>query len=104
MAATKTGTDRRKPTEFSSAFLCLVMTNLLDHIPRTPLLDPVDDWPKSVTRKQWSETMRRLVQNTIDEMDLEIDAEVIDRIRINSWLHVAEILTFRFVYSFIRFA
>ncbi len=46
------------------------MTNLLDHIPRTPLLDGVDDWPKSATRKQWSEITRRLVQNTIDEMDL----------------------------------
>ena len=47
------------------------MTNLLDHIPRTPLLDGVDDWPKSATRKQWSEITRRLVQNTIDEMDLD---------------------------------
>ena len=47
------------------------MTNLLDHIPRTPLLDGVDDWPKSATRKQWLEITRELVQQTIDEMDLE---------------------------------
>ena len=47
------------------------MTNLLDHIPRTPLLDGVDDWPKSATRKQWFEITRRLVQTTIDEMDLD---------------------------------
>ena len=40
-------------------------------IPRTPLLDGVDDWPKSPTRKQWFEITRRLVQNTIDEMDLD---------------------------------
>tara|TARA_Y100000746_G_scaffold130486_1_gene111738 strand:- start:2316 stop:2462 length:147 start_codon:yes stop_codon:yes gene_type:complete len=31
----------------------------------------VDDWPKSATRKQWFEITRRLVQNTIDEMDLD---------------------------------
>jgi len=48
-----------------------VSKNLLDHIPRTPLLDGVDDWPKSATRKQWFEITRRLVQNTIDEMDLD---------------------------------
>ena len=47
------------------------MTNLLDHIPRTPLLDGVDHWPKSATRKQWFELTRRLVQTTIDEMDLD---------------------------------
>ena len=47
------------------------MTNLLDHIPRTPLLDGADHWPKSATRKQWFEITRRLVQNTIDEMDLD---------------------------------
>ena len=47
------------------------MTNLLDHIPRTPLLDGVDDWPKSATRKQWFEITHRLVQTTIDEMDLD---------------------------------
>ena len=47
------------------------MTNLLDHIPRTPLLDGIDDWPKSATRKEWFEITRRLVQTTIDEMDLD---------------------------------
>ena len=47
------------------------MTNLLDHIPRTLLLDGVDGWPKSATRKQWFEITRRLVQTTIDEMDLD---------------------------------
>jgi len=47
------------------------MTNLLDHIPRTPLLDDVDHWPKSVTRKQWFEITRELVQQTIAYMDLD---------------------------------
>jgi len=47
------------------------MTNLLDHIPRTSLLDGVDHWPKSATRKEWFQITRRLVQTTIDEMDLD---------------------------------
>ena len=50
------------------------MTNLLDHIPRTPLLDGVDDWPKSATRKEWFEITRELVQQTIADMDLDPDA------------------------------
>ena len=50
------------------------MTNLLDHIPRTPLLDGVDDWPKSATRKQWFEITRELVQQTIADMDLDPSA------------------------------
>ena len=47
------------------------MTNLLDHIPRTPLLDGVDDWPKSATRKEWSRITRELVQQTIADLDLD---------------------------------
>ena len=35
------------------------------------MFDGVDDWPKSATRKQWFEITRRLVQNTIDEIDLD---------------------------------
>ena len=47
------------------------MANLLDHIPRTPLLDPVNDWPKSATRKEWFQLTRELVQQTIADLDLD---------------------------------
>tara|TARA_B100000073_G_scaffold267855_1_gene227465 strand:- start:156 stop:350 length:195 start_codon:yes stop_codon:yes gene_type:complete len=50
------------------------MTNLLDHIPRTPLLDGVDDWPKSATPKEWSFITRELVQQTIADLDLDPEA------------------------------
>ncbi len=50
------------------------MTNLLDHIPLTPLLDGVDHWPKSATRKQWGEITRELVQQTIADLDLDPEA------------------------------
>ena len=50
------------------------MTNLLDYIPRTPLLDGVDDWPKSATLKEWFRITREPVQQTIADMDLDPDA------------------------------
>ena len=50
------------------------MANLLDHIPSTPLLDGVDDWPKSATRKHWFQITRELVQQTIAELDLDPEA------------------------------
>jgi len=50
------------------------VVNVLDQIPRTPLLDGVDDWPKSATRKEWSCITRELVQQTIADMDLDPDA------------------------------
>ena len=54
------------------------MTNLLDHIPRTPLLDGVDYWPKSATLKEWLQITRELVQQTIADMDL--DPEVMSEV------------------------
>ena len=50
------------------------MTNLLDHIPRTSLLDGVDDWPKSVTRTEWFRLTRDLIQSIIADMDLDPDS------------------------------
>ena len=50
------------------------MTNLLDHIPCTPLLDGVDDWPKSATRKEWFQLTSELVEQTIAELDLDPEA------------------------------
>ena len=46
------------------------MANLLDHIPRTPLLEGVDCWPKSATREEWFALTRDLVASTIAQMDL----------------------------------
>ena len=47
------------------------MANLLDHIPRTPLLEGVDYWPKSATREEWFALTRDLIASTIAEMDLD---------------------------------
>ena len=35
------------------------------------ILDGLDDWPRSATRKQWLRITRDLIARTIAEMDLE---------------------------------
>ena len=56
------------------------MSNILDHVSDTPLLDGVDDWPCSATRKEWFRLTRELVASTIADRDLDpaAEAEVID--------------------------
>ena len=56
------------------------MSNILDHVSPTPLLDGLDDWPRSATRKEWFRITRELIASTIADMDLDpaAEAEVID--------------------------
>ena len=51
------------------------MTQILDHVSDTPLLDGVDDWPRSATRKEWFAITRRIIQDTIADMNLDPAAE-----------------------------
>ena len=52
------------------------MTQILDHVSDTPLLDGLDDWPRSATRKEWFRLTRELVASTIADMVLDPAAEV----------------------------
>ena len=54
------------------------MPNILDYISQTPLLE-INDWPRSTTRKEWFAITRRIVQDTIADMNLDpaTEAEVI---------------------------
>ena len=57
------------------------MGNILDGIcSEGSILDGLDDWPRSATRKEWFRITRELVASTIADMDLEpaAEAEVID--------------------------
>ena len=48
------------------------MANILDAIcPEGSILDGLDYWPRSATRKEWFATTRGLIQQTIAEMDLD---------------------------------
>ena len=50
------------------------MPSILDHIAPTPVLDAVDDWPRSTTRSEWFRLTRELIQSVIADMDLDPDS------------------------------
>ena len=46
------------------------MTNVLDGLGlEGSILDGLDDWPRSATRKEWFRITRELVASTIADMD-----------------------------------
>ncbi len=48
------------------------MANILDGIcPEGFILDGLDDWPRSASRKDWFAITRQLIQETIADMDLD---------------------------------
>ncbi len=48
------------------------MVNNLDGIcPEGFILDRLDEWPASTTRKEWFAITRQLIQETIADMDLD---------------------------------
>ena len=55
------------------------MPNILDHESSTPVLE-IDVWPRSATRKEWFAITRRMIEDTITDMDLDpaAEAEVIE--------------------------
>ena len=57
------------------------MTNILDHVSKVPVLE-INDWPRSAMRKEWFRITRRILQDTIADMNLDpaAEAEVIEAI------------------------
>ena len=55
------------------------MPIILDHVSPTPVLE-IDVWPRSATRKEWFAITRRIIQDTIADMNLDpaAEAEVIE--------------------------
>ena len=48
------------------------MANILDGLGlEGSVLDGLDDWPRSATRKEWFRITRELVASTIADMDLD---------------------------------
>ena len=50
------------------------MTNILDHVSSTPVLE-IKDWPRSIIRKEWFAISCWLIQQAITDMDLDLAAE-----------------------------
>ena len=44
------------------------MANLLDHVPQTPLLEGIQDWPRSCSREEWFRITRAIVAGVIADM------------------------------------
>jgi hypothetical protein len=55
------------------------MPNILDHVSQVPVLE-IDVWPRSASRKEWFAITRRIIQDTIADMNLDpaAEAEVIE--------------------------
>ena len=51
------------------------MANVLDHIPQTPLLEGIQDWPKICSREEWFRITRAIVAGVIADMADELDDE-----------------------------
>ena len=39
-----------------------------------PILERIDDWPRSASKKEWFRITRELIQSVIDDMDLDPDS------------------------------
>ena len=50
------------------------MPNILDHVSQAPVLE-IDVWPRSASRKEWFAITRRIIQDTIADMNLDPAAE-----------------------------
>ena len=44
------------------------MANVLDHVPQTPLLEGIQDWPRSCSREEWFRITRAIVAGVIADM------------------------------------
>ena len=53
------------------------MALILDHVPQTPLLKGIQDWPRSCSREEWFRITRAIVAGVIADMAEDLnDAEL----------------------------
>ena len=51
------------------------MAFILDHIPQTPLLEGIQDWPKSCSREEWFRINRAIVAGVVADMTEDLNDE-----------------------------
>ena len=49
------------------------MADVLDHIPQRPLLEGIQEWPKSCSREEWFRITRAIVGGVIADMAEDLD-------------------------------
>ena len=52
------------------------MPNIIDHFSQAPVLE-LNVWPRSATRKGWFAITRRIIQDSIADMNLDPAAEAV---------------------------
>ena len=53
------------------------MANVLAHVPQIPLLEGIQDWPRSCSREDWFRITRAIVAGVIADMAEDLtDAEL----------------------------
>ena len=51
------------------------MALILDHVPQTPLLEGIQDWPRSCSREEWFRITRAIVAGVIADMAEDLTNE-----------------------------
>ena len=51
------------------------MANVLDHIPQAPLLEGIQDLPKSCSREEWFRITRAIVAGVVADMAEDLNDE-----------------------------
>ena len=49
------------------------MALILDHVPQTPLLEGIQDWPRSCSREEWFRITRAIVAGVVSDMARDLD-------------------------------
>ena len=49
------------------------MANVLDQIPQTPLLEGIQEWPRSCSREEWFRIARAVVAGVVADMAEDLD-------------------------------
>ena len=51
------------------------MALILDHVPQTPLLEGIQDWPRSCSREEWFRITRAIVAGVVADMAEDLNDE-----------------------------
>ena len=49
------------------------MALILDHVPQTPLLEGIQEWPRSCSREEWFRITRAIMTGVIADMAEDLD-------------------------------
>ena len=51
------------------------MALILDHVPQTPVLEGIQDWPRSCSREEWFRITKAIVAGVVADMAEDLNDE-----------------------------